>query len=104
MGFVSGALKSVFGAVGGLVGVVGGLVGAGIVGQQERGPDAQVQRESKEAGRGASRVRQARAQRSRAAQLQTAMSFDGIGNEDGKIPFQKQENVGPLQEQTSIFQ
>lgn len=98
LGFFGGG-----GIIGGIVGLAGGLL-SGRAQKQSPQQQAESQQVSKESGRGASRVRQARAQRSRASQLQTAMSFDGIGNENGKIPFVRSDQNAPLDEQQSIFQ
>lgn len=104
-GLIGGALGFFGGGgiVGGLLGLAGGLLSS--KGQkQSSAQSAQVQKESAESGAGRRRVAEARARRAKAAQIQTAMSFDGIGNEDGKIPFQKEPDEGkPLKQQASIF-
>jgi len=98
LGFFGGG-----GVVGGLVGAIGGLLGSGLNAKQgaERG------RAAAQAQKGEQRVSRVRQQRAANAQRKVAMSFDGIGNENNKIPFQRDPIAAsaetPVQEQRSIF-
>jgi hypothetical protein len=99
LGAVIGGALGFFGGGG----VWGGLIGT-VLGLAQQKQDKVQKAQTTNGERRVSRVRQRRAAN---AQRKVAMSFDGIGNENNKIPFQRDPIAAsaqePVQEQRSIF-
>lgn len=109
---IAAAIGGIFGAFAGgsVLGGIAAAVGGGLLGKaiNKLAPKLQsrIDQQRQQTQQGQSRVQAVRERRAAAAQNRVAMSFDGIGNENGKIPFQLgsgQDDPNKLQAQKSIF-